>query len=59
MGLALDEPKENEETININGIDVLISEDVKPVASDNRVDYITSPEGEGFIIGPKSGESCC
>jgi len=59
LGLALDEPNENEDTIQVNGIDVLISDDVKPAASENKIDYIKSPEGEGFIIAPKSGESGC
>jgi Fe-S cluster assembly iron-binding protein IscA len=59
LGLALDEPKENEETIQVNGIDLLISDDVKPAASVNKIDYIKSPQGEGFFIAPKSGESGC
>ena len=59
MGLALDEPKENEDTINVNGIDVLIADEVKFTASANKIDYIESPLGEGFIITPKSGQSCC
>ena len=58
MGLALDEPKENENTVNVNGIDVLIAEEVKPTASSNKIDYVKSPEGEGFIIEPKYGCSC-
>ena len=59
MGLALDEPNENEDTIQVNGIDVLISDEVKPTANVNKIDYIKSPHGEGFIIAPKSGQSCC
>ena len=59
MGLALDEPNEKEDTIQVNGIDLLISDDVKPAASANKIDYIESPEGEGFVIALKSGESGC
>ena len=59
MGLALDELNENEDTIQVNGIDLLISDDVKPAASANKIDYIKSPQGEGFIIVSKSGESGC
>ena len=58
MGLALDEPNENEDTIQVNGIDVLISDEVKPTANVNKLDYIKSPHGEGFVITPKSGQSC-
>ena len=55
MGLALDEPNENEETTQINGIDVLISDAVKAFADRNTIDYVNSPDGEGFIIAPGYG----
>jgi hypothetical protein len=56
--MALDEPGENEETIQVNGLDVLIADEVRPSADLNKVDYITSPDGEGFIIVPNYGQSC-
>ena len=59
MGLALDEPTENEQTIPVNGVDVLIADEVKPFASGNVVDYIESSEGKGFIVRSESGQSCC
>jgi len=59
LGLALDEPKGNEETTEVNGIDVLISDEVKPFADGNTVDYVKSPGGEGFIIAPENGCTCC
>ena len=59
MGLALDEPKEHEEPVQINGIDVLISDEVNSIASVKKIDYINSLDGEGFIIAPKSGQSYC
>ena len=43
----------------VNGVDVLIADEVKPFASGNVVDYIESPEGNGFIVRSESGESCC
>ena len=58
LGLALDELKENEETIQVNSIDLLMSDDVKPYADGNTLDYIQSPEGEGFVIG-KPGQTGC
>ena len=50
MGLALDEPNENEDTTQVSGIDVLISGAVKPFADGNTIDYVNSPYGEGFAI---------
>lgn len=57
MGLALDEPNENEAAIEINGIDVLISSEVRSFTDGNKLDYVTSPYGEGFSIS--GGASCC
>ena len=49
MGLALDELKENEVN-QVDGIDVLISEDIKHFAGGSLIDYVSSPYGEGFKI---------
>ena len=58
LGLALDEPNENEDATQINGIDVLISDAVKPFADRNTIDYVNSPYGEGFAVTPP-GHSYC
>ena len=58
MGLALDELKENEETTQVNGIDLLISDEVKPYSDGNTIDYIQSTDGEGFVID-KPGQTGC
>ena len=50
MGLALDELKENEETTQVNGIDLLMSDEVKPFSDGNKIDYRQSANGEGFVI---------
>ena len=50
MGLALDEPNNNELPIQVNGLDVLISDKVKGFADGSLIDYINSPVGEGFTI---------
>lgn len=57
MGLALDEPNDNENSTQVNGIDVLIADQVRPFVEGNKIDYINSVQGEGFIIS--SGRSCC
>ena len=58
MGLALDEPNENEETTQVNGIDVLIADAVKAFTDGNTIDYVNLPDGEGFTITP-AGHTFC
>lgn len=55
--MALDEPKENEKLVEVNGVSVLIAEDAMPFVDDSTVDYIKEDQNEGFIIaGP--GQCC-
>ena len=58
LGLALDELKENEETTQVNGIDVLMADRVKPFSDGNKIDYVQSTDGDGLVIG-KPGETGC
>ncbi len=58
LGLALDELKENEETTQVNGIDLLISDEVKSYTDGNTINYIPSTDGEGFVID-KPGQTGC
>ncbi len=51
LGLVLDEPQGNETAIPINGIDVLISDEVKAFVEGNTIDYVKEPYREGFTIG--------
>ena len=57
MGLALDEPEKNEIPSRVNGIDVLISEEVSSYADGKSVDYIKLPWGGRFTI--RGGFSSC
>jgi hypothetical protein len=41
----------------VNGIDVLIDEELKGYAERSTVDYITGPYGEGFKVGI-AGSAC-
>ena len=50
MGMALDEPEDNEQPVNLNGIDVLITDFARPFVDGTTIDYIRQPQGEGFII---------
>jgi Fe-S cluster assembly iron-binding protein IscA len=57
MGMALDEPGENEKAVQVNGIDVLIADFIRPFADGLTIDYITHPDGGGFtMIG--AGGAC-
>ena len=58
MGMALDEPEQGEETVKINGIDVLIADMVRPFTEGNTLDYVRNPDGEGFVLAPEGGYSC-
>lgn len=58
MGMALDEPKDDEQPETVNGIGILMEDYTKILADGSTLDYVTLPEGEGFTItGPGSG-SC-
>lgn len=58
LGLALDELKENESTIQVNSIDLLIPDNVKPYTDGNTIDYIQSIDGEGFVISNPEHSGC-
>ena len=55
MGMALDEPQDNEQPVQVNGIDVFIADFAKPFVDGATVDYIKQPHGEGFIIDGVGG----
>jgi Fe-S cluster assembly iron-binding protein IscA len=59
LGLTLDEPKKDEIAIQINGIDVLIADNVKRFAEKNIIDYVTEPYQEGFSIRNEDNTGCC
>jgi Fe-S cluster assembly iron-binding protein IscA len=58
LGLALDEPNESEQAVQINGIDVLISDSVKDLVNKKTIDYVDSSYSRGFTISA-AGQSCC
>ena len=56
--MTLDEPKKDEVPFQVDGIDVLIENNVRSYAEDNTVDYVTGPRGTGFAI-LRPGRSAC
>jgi len=57
--MALDEPNDTIKTYTVNEIDMMITDDLLPYTNGNLLDFIDDERGEGFILGPKEGESCC
>ena len=55
MGMALDEPEDQEQPVNVNGIDVLIADFARPFVDGKTIDYVKQPQGEGFIISGAGG----
>lgn len=58
MGMALDEPRENENPVKVDEFEFLIADDVKPFASGLLLDWVKAFGGEGFVLQPESGSSC-
>jgi Fe-S cluster assembly iron-binding protein IscA len=55
--MALDEPEKDEQSVSINGVDVLIADYAKPFIDGTTVDYIKEARGEGFVITGQ-GNAC-
>ena len=57
LGMALDEPRDDDDVFTENGITYLINkglyEQVKPI----RVDFADTPMGSGFHVSGNSGDS--
>ena len=57
MGMVLDEPDKNEQSLTINGIDVLVDDYERNFIDGTVIDYVKETRGEGFIIN-NSGSAC-
>ena len=55
MGMALDEPQENEQPVNVQGVKFLIDDSVMPFLDGAKVDYDQYIQ-DFTITGPE--ESC-
>ena len=54
LGLALEEPEEKD-TIEINGLSLMMDETVKGFSQDQILDFIDDKRGSGFIIQSVQG----
>jgi Fe-S cluster assembly iron-binding protein IscA len=49
--VALDEPAQNEEPVNIDGVNILVAEHIRPYVDGARIDYGKRWfKGEGFTV---------
>jgi Fe-S cluster assembly iron-binding protein IscA len=58
--MALDEPNDGDEVFNAEEFTFLIEKKLLADSKPIKVDYITTPQGEGFIIssGAKKASDC-
>ena len=58
MGLALDEPLEDDEEISVDGIEIRVERRAAPFAAQSLIDFVDSMWGRGFSIRPTYGGGC-
>jgi Fe-S cluster assembly iron-binding protein IscA len=58
LGLALDELKEDEKTQQMGEFEVIVEKPAQPFAADQILDYVSSRQGEGFIL-KSTRSNCC
>jgi len=60
--MALDEPEENEKSVQVNGIELLISDYIRPHVEGLKIDYLQEKYRKGFTFNSAgcggSGCSC-
>lgn len=62
MGLALDEPKENDETFDMDGLQFLVDKGLIDNCREIKIDFIDAGPRSGFSISspvPLSGAGSC
>jgi Fe-S cluster assembly iron-binding protein IscA len=58
LGLALDEPTEKDNMLELNGITVLAEKSLNSFLEEQVIDFVTSGGREGFVVGPSWGHAC-
>jgi Fe-S cluster assembly iron-binding protein IscA len=58
LGLALDEPGENDNRLDLNGIELLAEKTLDSHLDGQMIDFISSGHRKGFVISPEYGSSC-
>ena len=58
MGLALDEPTDDDEKVDVEGLEILVERRAALFAAQSMIDYVDSLWGRGFSIRPTYGGGC-
>lgn len=58
MGLVLDEPKESDNKIDLNGIELLVEPGFKSLLDGQIIDFVSSGFREGFVVSPEWATAC-
>lgn len=58
MGMALDEPTEKDQSININGIDIIYDKAEEGYMKGSIIDFQDSFMGRGFVVRSATSGAC-
>lgn len=58
MGMALDEPSDQDEKLNVNGINFIYDKSDEGYMNDSIIDFQDSFLGRGFVVRSATS-SCC
>lgn len=64
MGMALDEPKENDEVFSESGVTFLVNKDLLDSVKPISVEFVETPRGSGFAVksaltNKGKDDNCC
>lgn len=57
--MALDEPNEADNKMDLNGIVLLAEKSLNSFLDGQVIDFVNSGMQEGFVISPEYNSSCC
>lgn len=58
MGLALDEPGDDDNKMSVNGIELLAEKSLSSFLEGQQIDFVNSGDRGGFVISQEYGSSC-
>jgi Fe-S cluster assembly iron-binding protein IscA len=58
LGLALDEPGDDDNKISLNGIELLAEKSLSSLLEGQKIDFVNSEDRSGFVISQEYGSSC-
>jgi Fe-S cluster assembly iron-binding protein IscA len=58
LGLALDEPNDEDEQVNANGIDIIYDKRDQAYFHHTTIDYENSFFGKGFVVRSANASAC-